>query len=71
MRKKLHLLKILRDFVDSKYENSTWKKTINRYTRKENGKWETFIVKEKKSWVSKCTKDILQLQVQFVSICHV
>ena len=48
MRKKLHLLKNLRDFVDSKYENSTWKKTINRYTRKENGKWETFIVKEKK-----------------------
>ena len=66
MRKKLHLLKILRDFVDSKYENSTWKKTINRYTRKENGKWETFIVKEKKSWVSKCTKDIVQCQ--FVSI---
>ena len=26
MRKKLHLLKILRDFVDSKYENNTWKK---------------------------------------------
>ena len=51
MRKKLHLLKILRDFVDSKYENNTWKKTINRYTRKENGKWKTFIVEEK----SKCS----------------
>ena len=43
-------------------------KNIKRYTRKENGKWKTFIVKEKKSWVSKCTKDIVQLQVQFVSI---
>ena len=68
MRKKLHLLKILRDFVDSKYENNIWKKTINRYTRKENGKWKTFIEEEKKSWISKCTKDIVQLQVQFVSI---
>ena len=27
-----------------------------------------FIVKEKKSWVSKCPKDIVPLQVQFVSI---
>ena len=60
--------KICADFVDSKYENNTWEKNIKRYTRKENGKWKTFIVKEKKSWVSKCTKDIVQLQVQFVSI---
>ena len=43
-------------------------KNIKGYIRKENGKWKTFIVKEKNSWVSKCTKDIVQLQVQFVSI---
>ena len=46
------------------------KKNIKRYTRKENGKRKTFIVKDKKSLsISKCTIKILfQLQVQFVSI---
>ena len=68
MRKKIW--KFWAEFVENKgeYENNTWKKNIKRYTRKEKGKWKTLIVKEKKTRVSKCTKDILQLQVLFVSI---
>ena len=66
--RKMKIWKFWADFVDNKYENNIWRKKHQKIHKKRKWKMKDIHCKREKSWLSKWTKDILQLQVQFVSI---
>ena len=70
-RKNMKFWKMVQIFLTVNMKIIHGKKNIKRYTRKENGKWKTFIVKEKSPDYLSGPKIFYNCKFNLFQFCHV